>query len=133
MDADDYPFLDMIEKLHYVLVSNSADIACCEYTSNVNKKRKNIVSIHEFTSYEAISHLLDSERYRCYPWNKLFKRSLFDFVSFPEGKFYEDIITSYNLMKEAKRIVYTDEILYFYRIRPISTTQSIFSKKIMIC
>ena len=46
------------------------------------------------------------------PWNKLYKRELFDEIRFPSGKGYEDAYTTYRLLYKAKKIAYLNKVLY---------------------
>lgn len=55
-------------------------------------------------------------------WNKLYRKSLFDEVSFPEGFFYEDEGTIYQLVLKASCLYYLDTILYEHYVRPGSIT-----------
>ena len=59
---------------------------------------------------------------------KMFHRSLFEDISFPEGHIHEDEYVVYKLLWKAQRIVYTDKIVYFYRSkRAGSITHSKYS------
>ncbi len=49
----------------------------------------------------------------CAAWNKLYKKTLFDTVSYPEGYLYEDIGTTYRTVLLADSIYYLNETLYF--------------------
>lgn len=46
------------------------------------------------------------------PWNKLYRKKLFDNIRFPEGKGYEDAYTIYKILYNAEKIAYQDEVLY---------------------
>lgn len=48
-------------------------------------------------------------------WNKLFKKELFINISFPDGKVYEDIATTYRLLDKATRVGVSSQKIYFYR------------------
>jgi len=50
-------------------------------------------------------------------WNKLYKRSLFDFIQFPEGRINEDTFTTFKLFYEANKVVVIPKRLYLYRVR----------------
>lgn len=52
--------------------------------------------------------------YHCYAWNKVYRRSLWDKVRFPVGKNYEDIFTIPTVIASARKIVASDEGLYYY-------------------
>lgn len=48
-------------------------------------------------------------------WNKLFKKELFMNITFPIGRVYEDIATTYRLLDKATKIGVNTEKIYFYR------------------
>ena len=49
-----------------------------------------------------------------YAWNKIYRRSLFDNIRYPEGKVFEDAATFPKLILAAKDICTTHQGLYFY-------------------
>ena len=55
-------------------------------------------------------------------WNKLYRKEMFQTVSFPEGYLQEDIGTTYKLIWQATRIYYLDKILYYHCLRDGSIT-----------
>lgn len=61
----------------------------------------------------------------------LYKRDIFDDLRFPEGRIYEDIFISFDVIHKAQNIAYSDAKHYFYRIREGSTVHS-FSQKNLI-
>lgn len=56
------------------------------------------------------------------PWAKLFKRSLFESISFPEGMVYEDTFMFCDMFEIVKAIAIIDRGLYGNRERANSTT-----------
>ncbi|MBQ6273634.1 MAG: glycosyltransferase [Oscillospiraceae bacterium] len=52
-----------------------------------------------------------------YVWNKLWKKSLFHGLRFPEGRMYEDVAVTYLSVLRAERIVSLPQVLYYYRKR----------------
>lgn len=45
---------------------------------------------------------------------KLYRRKLFDGISFPEGKINEDIVTNYKVLENADSILYINKVGYYY-------------------
>lgn len=45
---------------------------------------------------------------------KLYKRRLFDGISFPEGKINEDIVTNYKVLENADLLLHLNEVGYYY-------------------
>ena len=52
-----------------------------------------------------------------YLWNKLWKKSLFHGLRFPDVLAYADVGTTYRLVLQAERIVSLPQVLYYYRKR----------------
>lgn len=128
IDSDDYPRIDMFEKLYLCMSKHQVDIVCCDYSST-EQQQKLSGETKLLKSNEAISMLLDDSGYRCYAWNKLYKRSLFEDIKYPEGELFEDIKTTYKLFKKVHEICYLKEDLYFYRIRESSITGAKFTTR----
>ena len=62
-------------------------------------------------------------------WNKIYKRNLFDDISYPEGFLYEDTGATYRLVHKASGFYYLDKVLYYQYIRPGSITTSKVTNK----
>ena len=135
IDSDDYIENTMIESLLRVSQMEQADIVCCNY-DNVNEKSGTISKhnirfqgIEKYNRQEAHELMLAEDFFKCFAWNKLYKKELFDNIQYPEGLHYEDILTLYKLIKKANTIVFTSEPLYHYRVRENSITRSFFTDK----
>lgn len=76
---------------------------------NVEKK-----SIKEISKNEVMKNL-SNVNFGNFLWNKLFKKELFTNISFPNGKVYEDIATTFRLLDKAAKIGISSEKIYFYR------------------
>lgn len=63
---------------------------------------------------ELIELIFNSSGVAFYTWNKIYHHSLFQKVAFPEGKIFEDIVTTYQLAKNSSKTVITNEIGYHY-------------------
>ena len=59
-------------------------------------------------------------------WGKLIKKTYYDSLNYPDGKIFEDIYMSHHLINKCQKIVYTDEVMYYYYKR----AESILGKKI---
>ena len=62
-------------------------------------------------------------------WAKLWKRELFDCISFPEGMAYEDLDTTPRLLAGLKKCLYVSDGLFFYQENRNSITGSSISIK----
>lgn len=61
--------------------------------------------------------------------NKLYKKELFSEIKFPEGQLYEDMVTNYMIISNARSLYKIDDIVYYYFVNTRSITMSSFSKK----
>ena len=60
--------------------------------------------------------------------NRIYRKSLFEDIRYPSGRYHEDEFVSYKLFFKAKNIYYSDAKLYFYRKHSASITAN-FTKK----
>lgn len=108
VDNDDYVDQFYVQKLLYVAYKNKADYVKCGYskfnksgiidTKIVNESVKN----NKLVTYDG------------FIWGGIIKRNLFDKIRFPEGFWYEDIITKILVMRSSEKFIYVPESLYFY-------------------
>ena len=128
VDSDDYLNHEMITKLYDAVMSTKAEIACCDYTS-LEFNNDSHSEIEVLNRKDAISTLFDDYGFQCFAWNKIYQRSLFENIRYPEGKLFEDIATTYQLLKKVDRVAYVKDKLYYYRQRTNSITKTKFNKK----
>jgi len=127
VDPDDWIAEDMYEQLLYNLNAYDADISICSYTTDVKMSFHNEKSNHEsriYTGEEAVREIVIGGKIGNYVWNKLFKSYLFDNISFPMNRIWEDIGTIYKVFMKANKCIYINEIKYFYRNRHKSITHN---------
>lgn len=134
VDSDDLIDKDMYQILYDLIQSSDSDIVCCDYIgcdedSNIETGISDSGEIFQYTNYEAVSYLLYDDYYKCFAWNKLYKKNLFEDINYPEGKWYEDISTTYKLMIKSSKITYVRKRLYVYRERSNSITNAQFDKR----
>lgn len=130
VDADDRVDSDYVEYLVNLYLKFHTDIVSCQH--RVEFKNGNIVdnkldmsesiwSIHEWSSDILARKNLDLSTV-C----KLYKRELFNDISFPEGRLFEDTSTTYKLVMKSSNIGVGNESKYSYILRNNSITRSKF-------
>jgi len=130
IDCDDYFHERMIEVLYEQIVSTKADIVMCDYfptEEGKEKQSKKELPIYSSISYtnKQILHGLYEENHTCVvPWNKLYKREIFDDIKYPSGYLYDDEFTAHRILYKSQKTVYIPLPLYFYVIRRGSITHS---------
>lgn len=118
IDIDDYIDKEYIFKLYNSIIENNSDISICEI--------KRIYKDHESINH-INSNIIDSCMYPA-AWNKMYKIELFDNISFPEEKWYEDLGTTPKLTMLYKYSI-VNEPLYNY-IQNSSSIMHTFDNRI---
>lgn len=120
VDSDDYIDLDMYEYLYDLLVENDADISVCTYLLEQKGKPSKIINntgeLYVFTGREIVRVLAKDKLVKNYLWAKLFKRSLFNGLSFPIGRVYEDVAVLYKVFYRTTKVVLSCVSKYHYMI-----------------
>lgn len=135
IDSDDTIDATMLERLYAALSESKASLAICSYDFVDEKgkllEKKNEIQDGVYSSYQ-MQKLLNSDKYWYYvtAWNKLYKRSLFDDIEFPEGKINEDQFIAHRIVDKADRVVVIKDQLYHYLKRSNSITATINVKRL---
>ncbi len=111
VDGDDRVSPDFCRIPYEAAVQYEADLVIFR-TYYVKKRR--IEKQNTDFPVGVISHETSIDCGRNAAWNKLYRRSLFDTIRYPEGKVFEDIATTYRLIYAANRIAFIREFLYYY-------------------
>lgn len=125
VDSDDFIHPDMYKILAKILEENQADIAIANWQGFFDGKEKEICdnrtgNIMIFENIETLEFLIygkDKYRISSSVWDRLYHRKVIENFSFPKGKCYEDVVWSAKVFYEAKKSVYIDKDLYYYRRR----------------
>lgn len=133
VDSDDWIATTMIETLYRNMMAFGADISSCsefwlhdEESEPTPKENTPAVLL----PVDAIGDMLYQNGLNHSTWGKLYRKSLFDSVNFPEGKVYEDLATFYLLYLQARTIAHTPSQLYYYRLREDSITGNFTLKRL---
>lgn len=131
IDSDDYYEKNYLTVLLDLLERNDADIAVCNfYRENFVTKEKYIND----TGKQAVIYfnedsekIIYDKRIEGYLWNKIFKRSLFDNILFPDDiNLCEDLFVLVKIIcKNDIKIIYTSSALYNYVMNTDGITDSI--------
>lgn len=133
VDSDDFIAPQMHDILYNNMKNESADISICnskliwsteEAVSDNNNNNYEILS-----SKEALKIMLTNRKFQSSAWDKLYKKSLFNNIEYPIGRIYEDIATTYKLIHNSNKIIYSSYIGYYYFQRSGSIIHSKFNKK----
>lgn len=129
VDSDDFIAPDMYEQLYLAIISKHAQLAICNflYVDENGTILQDNSPIQEdiLDNYQCLEKIAkDKWWYYVVSWNKLYQKSLFDFIRFPEGKLYEDNFIIHEIIYSCKMIVTIRRDLYFYLQRKGSIMDS---------
>lgn len=115
VDSDDYVEVEMFEHLYNHLKKTKADIVVSDYYEfdELNRREKKIIDF-DVTNIETFPDLINE--INTAPWNKLYKKSIFKNIKYPENLKYEDLSTVLLALLKANKISKLNEPLYDYYI-----------------
>lgn len=131
LDSDDWWEKDFLYKMMKEIQGSSCDIVVCNYREVYKGFTKK--DIIKYTANRILNRIESSEEVLESPtvWNKIFKRSLWDGIFFPENiKSAEDLATLYKVVYNADKSCYVKDVLYNYYIREDSLTRVYSSRKL---
>ena len=128
LDGDDEADKEYVSKLYTTLKENDLDIAQCCLLRIRNGEPINKLEVKEgvriFNGMEMQMKTFDRDRYFCnVVCGKLFKKELFEGLSFPYGRINEDESMIYLLTFKSKRVGIIDDYLYYYHYNGDSITE----------
>ncbi len=138
IDSDDWVEPDFIESLLRACIEYGAAMSICRYRDAydeepIKQTEEDFEAV--WTGKEAVAHrVLDEEKYKISTcaWNKFYKKALVADMSFPEGKYYEDIVYGVQAILRAEKVVYINRSLYNYRCnRPESIMNQGFTSRVV--
>lgn len=131
VDSDDWIEPDMYEVLLRRMQETGADIGVCGYwEENDSTSTPSRISDAIFEGTDSLKALLD-RKISNHAWNKLYRRTVFESVSFPEGCNHEDIATMHRLLNEARIVVVIPDPKCHYRQRSDSITKTHSAKNLI--
>lgn len=134
IDGDDYISSDFIEYLYRLIKTNNAEISIAGFVKTKkrdDKSRINNPSTECFSQREALREMLYARKFSMSPWGKLYLTEFYSNIRYPYGKIAgEDILTTYKVFNKACKIIYGNQICYYYLRRSGSILNSSSSKKI---
>ena len=133
VDSDDVLKEDMLELLMKQMTSEDIDIVECWYTNEKQELElsipKNVKTIFQGDSKEALVSLCKDNIVRLNAVAKLFRRQVIVNFPFLEGLFYEDVYGGIGILKHIRKMVKINYIGYYYRVRQGSIMNREFNIK----
>lgn len=123
LDSDDYMQSQMIERMYKIIQNPNVDLVICGFErGNQNESKFYYANQdnYEIICAEAALRRIyeDDEKALQYvvPWAKLYKQELFKDICYPEGKIFEDIYVTHEILFRCKKIAVMDaKLIYYYQ------------------
>lgn len=129
VDSDDRIDENMYKELYELCIHTNSDISICKLGREINGELINKIEEElikkEMSNTEAMRELFKGILYRFSLCNKLFRKSCFEDITFPEGRIHEDLSTTYKIFANCNRAIFTNYIGYIY----VKRENSILTKK----
>lgn len=119
VDSDDWTEPALFETLLRGALETSAEISVCGHWEEYRGRREvsGWQELRVLDTEQALGELLENGRMKNLLWDRIFHRTLFDGLQFPEGRTYEDIAVMHWLFLRAEKVACLPEVLYHYRQR----------------
>ena len=134
VDSDDFLEPGAYEKLLSCAQRHEADLVCAgrsDLIGGIGDKTLGLCPETEetITGPEFVARMFTWQGVDSAAWDKLYKRSLFDGLRYPEGKICEDVPVTYRAALKANKVALLPEPVYVYYHRPGSITTAPVSQK----
>jgi len=133
VDSDDWVDSQMYQAMYEQAQASKSEIVACNFWRITPKKSYLQYSgkhqTIEYNREQAMAEIFNNSVLTFSVWNKIYRRELFDNISFLEGMIFEDIDISYRLIQAARKISYLNKPFYSYEYNNTSTIRSGFSLK----
>ena len=128
VDSDDYISNNFIQALYDSLIANNADMSYSNYQlldnmCNLLNRTEEVFHVKDevFTGSDGILLLCQRDpSFYVMACGKLYRKHIFDSITFPVGKGYEDVFTAHRICAKCKRIVAVSSAYYYYVQNPNS-------------
>lgn len=133
VDSDDFVELNMYETLLDGVKKTGKDISCCGRVVDIFGQYCNkefvIDSPRSFTKEETIKEILYLETIDVSACDKLYNKTLFSDIRYPEGKISEDAAIIFEIIEKSNGVYHVGVPFYHYVFRNNSITKSKYSEK----
>ncbi|TQS74120.1 glycosyltransferase [Ornithinibacillus gellani] len=138
VDNDDHIHPAMFETLYRQAKTDDADMVICDYIKLLEDEQSmetqvdpNAVVEH-FDSTAALQQLYEPNAITyIVPWNKLYKKHLFNDITYEHGFICDDETVIHQLLYRCRKVSYIQKGLYYYVQRNDSQSQIVLKKEIL--
>ena len=138
LDSDDFIAENTIATYVQYLEQFDADVfqGSVRYFYDIAEEQNAInrenLQVEVFNTKQALEMMMLDDKLCHNAAGSLFKAKLYEKIRFPDGVLYEDLATTFYVVKEANKILYCDDKRYYYRKRKGSIMNSPVKEKNMV-
>jgi|GEM_PF-619991 len=135
VDSDDILDPNFLFVLMNAIQKGRTDVACCQFSRFSDGETPapwNLKTLPYsiLESDEAQKAMFQQIQFDTSAWGKVYRSSLFDKISFPKGKSFEDLFTTYKIFEKTPFVSFVPLPLYFYRRNQFGIMHSYSPKQI---
>ncbi|MEH7384264.1 glycosyltransferase family 2 protein [Bacillus sp. JJ1521] len=133
VDDDDYCEPQLLAFLWDLISENGADISICGSWNDFDGNLEPYFIFDEYKVYnklQGIDELLKREKYNTAPPTKLFRKTLFNNIRFPDNVLVDDIHVVYRVFANANKIVVRGKPLYRFTKHASNMTRFIQTEQL---
>ena len=129
LDSDDWIDQNMFNDMMTALLSTNSDIAHCDlcFVFEDGSMKHRLQNREEYVKTmgrtEGVIMILEDHAWRTSFCTKIFKKKLFEYVQFPEGRIFGEDLIVHQLFHHAAQSVFLNKEFYFYYQRNDSVTR----------
>lgn len=133
IDSDDWIELDMYEYLLNLIKSYGVEVAFCDFVrkkskSKISNKREQVV-IRKDRDLDRYFYRIDGGKSSYAVWCGLYKADAIKGIKFIEKEINEDVLFRYEVYKNVRSIVFSNQCKYNYFVNSEGITMGSLSKK----
>lgn len=117
LDSDDALHTEILRYLYQAIKKDQSDVAVCNFIKFDEQipKVSSLGRHYILNNKQAVNQIIkERRRYMITAWGKLYKRELFESITYPVGYLHEDEFVTYKIFVNCKKISVLDMPLYFY-------------------
>ena len=122
VDSDDYVAEDYVAVLYKLITENDCQMSVCWYRAFKEGTEPTTTVFNEqdvtvLGRDEALKSMFYQKTFDTAAWAKMYHRSLFECIRYPKGWLFEDLPTTYLLIKKCKKVAFSHYMSYYYLLR----------------
>lgn len=136
VDSDDFLVNNTYGALFKEILKDEYDVACFKFVKFYEAKKIEVNNDLNIKGEVMLNDQAMKEFYKneitSYAWDKIYNINLFreNNILYPEGTLYEDLRTTYELLRNSKKVIKFNFLGYMYLQRPESISKNIKKKNL---